>query len=71
MTTPSELFHRAGARRAHANPQAAPAQPAPQPAAPAEAAPRPPRVIVPQPIHANSVYRQLMERHDRMHTRHL
>ena len=29
------------------------------------------RVVVPQPIRENSVYRQLMRSHDRMATRHL
>lgn len=63
-------------------PPAAAAPVAPMPAAPmaAPAAPaplenaepiRPARVIVPQPIRTNSVYHQLMARHDRMHTRHL
>ena len=59
---------------------AAPVAPTPAAptAAPAEPAPlenaeliRPARVIVPQPIRTNSVYHQLMARHDRMHTRHL
>ena len=53
----------------------APRRPAPAPPAPApleNAEPiRPARVIVPQPIRTNSVYHQLMARHDRMHTRHL
>lgn len=31
----------------------------------------PVRVAVPQPIRENSVYRQLMRSHDRVHTRHL
>lgn len=49
-------------------PTAAPAAPAPlENAEPI----RPARVIVPQPIRTNSVYHQLMARHDRMHTRHL
>ena len=59
---------------------AAPVAPTPvaPTAAPAASAPlenaepiRPARVIVPQPIRTNSVYHQLMARHDRMHTRHL
>lgn len=29
------------------------------------------RVVVPQPIRQNSVYRQLMRSHDRVNTRHL
>lgn len=49
-------------------PTAAP--PAPAPLENAEPI-RPARVIVPQPIRTNSVYHQLMARHDRMHTRHL
>ena len=32
---------------------------------------RPERIMVPQPIRENSVYRQLMRSHDRMHTRHI
>lgn len=31
----------------------------------------PMRMAVPQPIKENSVYRQLMRSHDRVHTRHL
>lgn len=31
----------------------------------------PVRMAVPQPIKENSVYRQLMRSHDRVHTRHL
>ena len=31
----------------------------------------PVRIVVPQPIRENSVYRQLMRSHDRMHTRHI
>lgn len=63
-------------------PPAAAAPVAPTPTAPTAAPPapaplenaepiRPARVIVPQPIRTNSVYHQLMARHDRMHTRHL
>lgn len=44
---------------------AAPVHPAPEPQKPPE------QVMVAQPIHTNSVYRQLMRSHDRMHTRHL
>lgn len=29
------------------------------------------RVVVPQPIRKNSIYHQLMQRHDRMTTQHL
>ena len=85
MATPSELLHRAGMRRPNAAPPSAPlpqppaaAAPVAPTAAPAAPAPlenaepiRPARVIVPQPIRTNSVYHQLMARHDRMHTRHL
>lgn len=86
MATPRELLHRAEAGRPRpVAPQ--PMSMAPQPAPvvqnrPAPVAPCPmvaapverqqmERVVVPQPIHTNSVYRQLMRSHDRMHTRHL
>lgn len=65
MATPRELLGRAENRR----PIPAPSQQKrshPEPAEPDAA-----RVIVPQPIRQNSVYRQLMRSHDRVHTRHL
>ena len=79
METPREILRRAGERRGAAAstvpPRTAPVSPspvAPQPVMPAAAqAEQSERVAVPQPIRSNSVYRQLMRSHDRMHTQHL
>ena len=80
METPREILRRAGERRrpaAGAGPvRIASAAPRPAPVAPQPASVKPlpeqqERVVVPQPIRANSVYRQLMRSHDRMHTQHL
>ena len=79
MATPREILHQADVRRGQKPVQPAPAvlTPAPLPVrmAPAQlespAPARSERVVVPQPIRSNSVYHQLMQRHDRMHTRHL
>lgn len=77
MATPREILHQADARRGQRPVQTAPLTPAPLPVGMAPTRPDPPaptrqeRVVVPQPIHQNSVYHQLMQRHDRMHTRHL
>ena len=73
METPRNVLRRAGERRRPAvSAPARPAPVAPQPVAAVDApAERPERVVAPQPIRANSVYRQLMRSHDRMHTQHL
>lgn len=79
METPREILRRAGERR---SPSASAVRPRTAPISPAPVAPQPvmsasaqteqsERVVVPQPIRANSVYRQLMRSHDRMHTQHL
>lgn len=68
MATPREILHQADARRR----PLAPTRPAPAPVRmePVQSE-VPERVVVPQPIRQNSVYHQLMQRHDRMHTCHL
>ena len=73
METPRNILRRAEAQRRP--PLSAPVRPtpvAPQHVAAVDApAERPQRVAAPQPIRTNSVYRQLMRSHDRMHTQHL
>lgn len=74
MGTPREILHQAGSRPLQPSPRPAPA-PAPVQIAPQEpvqsAAATPASVVAPRPIRQNSVYHQLMLRHDRVHTRHL
>lgn len=79
MNHPREILRRAEAK----SPRSATPSPAPVPAsrvvpavptaapAPDHADPQPSRVAVPRPIRQNSVYHQLMLRHDRMNQSHL
>ena len=79
MPTPREVLSRREQSAAASVPASiVPAPVAPVPVAPVPIIPaapvqseRPARVVVPQPIRSQSVYRQLMASHDRMHTRHL
>lgn len=80
MATPREILTRAAAVHPSPVPRPpAPNNPIPAPAPiaarpvqpPAPTLPSPERITVPQPIRTNSVYRKLMQSHDRMHTRHL
>jgi len=79
MSTTRDLIRRADRRRGAWTEAAAP-QPGFQPICPMRVVSErtelqevsvPVRVAVPQPIRENSVYRQLMRSHDRVHTRHL
>ncbi|MGN0801161.1 MAG: hypothetical protein ACI4MF_01065 [Candidatus Faecivicinus sp.] len=74
MGTPREILHQAGSRPLQPSPRPEPV-PAPVQIAPQEqvwnAAAMPASVVAPRPIRQNSVYHQLMLRHDRVHTRHL
>lgn len=71
MPTPKELLSRASGKITPPIPVSAPAPvraAAPETVEPSQP---PQRAVVPQPIRQNSVYHQLMQRHDRAHTRHL
>lgn len=74
MGTPREILHQAGSRPlqhpARLEPVPAPVQIAPQEPVQSAAA-MPASMVAPRPIRQNSVYHQLMLRHDRVHTRHL
>ena len=57
MSTPRQILQRTAVKQ-EAQAQVRPAEPSR-------------RVAVPQPIRLNSVYRRLMENHDRISTRHV
>lgn len=65
MATPREILRHAAVQTTAERRPERPPEPVPA------VTETPQRTAVPQPIRENTVYRQLMRSHDRVHTRHI